>query len=322
MLVITGGSGLLGSAFKKLLSPSKEVKYPTRKEVNLTDKTSIIRYIDKYNFSRDNSSVETIIHLAGMVGGVKANTEKVFNFYTENSTINNNVIDASVYTDTPNLVCCLSTCIYPDEKYVTYPLTEDQLHNGPPHDSNFGYAYAKRMVDIQLHAANQQYGHSYISVIPNNMYGEHDNFDLENGHVIPALIRKIWEAKINNKPTFEVWGDGEIYREFTYAEDIAKAILFCLEQGYDGGPINIGSTKEYKLKDVITLICKQLEYDGQIVYDASKPKGQVRKPTSNAKFIELGWREEMYTPIEVGLKKTCDWFKQNYPNVRGYDANK
>jgi GDP-L-fucose synthase len=149
------------------------------------------------------------------------------------------------------------------------------------------------------------------------MYGEHDNFDLENGHVIPALIRKIWEAKINNKPTFEVWGDGEIYREFTYAEDIAKAILFCLERGYSGEPINIGSTKEYKLKNIISLICKELEYSGQIVYDVSKPKGQVRKPTSNAKFIKLGWCEEMYTPIEIGLKKTCNWFKQNYPNVRG-----
>lgn len=317
MIIITGGSGLLGNAFKHILTSSEEVKYPTRKEMDLLDKTSIIKYIDKFNFSSDNSNVDTIIHLAGMVGGVKANTEKVFNFYTENSTINNNIIDAAVYTDTPNLVCCLSTCIYPDEMYVTYPLTEDQLHKGPPHDSNFGYAYAKRMVDVQLRAANEQYGHSYISVIPNNMYGEHDNFNLENGHVIPALIRKIWEAKINNKPTFEVWGDGEIYREFTYAEDIAKAILFCLEHGYDGGPINIGSTKEYKLKDVISLICKELEYDGDIRYDISKPKGQIRKPTSNAKFIELGWREEMYTPIEVGLKRTCDWFKKNYPNIRG-----
>jgi len=317
MKIITGGSGLLGNAFKKVLPASREIKYPTRNEINLIDKQSIIKYIDKYNFSRDNSSVDTIIHLAGMVGGVKANTEKVFNFYTENSNMNNNVIDAAVYTDTPNLVCCLSTCIYPDEKYVTYPLTEDQLHNGPPHDSNFGYAYAKRMVDIQLRAANEQYGHSYISVIPNNMYGEHDNFDLENGHVIPALIRKIWEAKINNKPTFEVWGDGEVYREFTYAEDIARAILFCLERGYTGGAINIGSTKEYKLKDIITLICKELEYTGEIKYDISKPKGQIRKPTSNAKFLGLGWSEEMYTPIEVGIKKTCDWFKENYPNVRG-----
>jgi GDP-L-fucose synthase len=215
------------------------------------------------------------------------------------------------------LVCCLSTCIYPDEKHVKYPLTEDQLHNGPPHDSNFGYAYAKRMVDVQLKAVRQQYGYDYTAVVPNNMYGEHDNFDLENGHVIPALIRKIWEAKINNKPSFTVWGDGEIYREFTYAEDIAKAILFCIDNYIDIEPINIGSTQEYRLKDVIEIITKQLDYSGDIIFDITKPKGQVRKPSSNKKLLNLGWKEEWYTPLDVGLKKTCDWFKQNYPNVRG-----
>jgi len=314
MIIVTGGSGLLGNAFKKIL-PNE--LYPARKELNLIDKTSIIKYIDKHNIADDQEGVSGVIHLAGMVGGVKANTEKVFDFYTVNSNINNNIIEAAIYTNIPKLVCCLSTCIYPDEKYVVYPLTEDQLHDGPPHNSNFGYAYAKRMVDVQLRAANQQYGHEYVSVIPNNMYGEHDNFDLENGHVIPALIRKIWEAKINNNPTFEVWGDGEVYREFTYAEDIARAILFCLENYNELGPINIGCTKEYKLKDIIALICKELEYNGEIVYDATKPKGQVRKPTSNAKLLSLGWKEEWYTPIEVGLKKTCDWFKVNYPNIRG-----
>jgi GDP-L-fucose synthase len=313
MIIITGGSGLLGNAFKALIPNGI---YPNHKDLDLTDKLQTYRYFDSFN-SFSTSSIKTVIHLAGKVGGVKANTEKISDFYSINSSINNNVIDSCIKTDIPKLICCLSTCIYPDEKYVNYPLTEDQLHKGPPHDSNFGYAYAKRMVDVQLRAANQQYGYEYISVIPNNMYGEHDNFDLENGHVIPALIRKIWEAKISNKPTFEVWGDGEIYREFTYAEDIARAIIFCLEQGYQGGPINIGCTKEYKLKDIIALICKELEYNGEIVYDTTKPKGQVRKPTSNAKFIKLGWRDEMYTQIDVGLKKTCDWFKENYPNIRG-----
>lgn len=317
MYIITGGSGLLGNAFKKIL-PNE--KYPTRSELNLTDKTAIIKYIDKYNLDSHSEGVSGIIHLAGMVGGVKANTEKVFDFYTANSTINNNVIDASVYTGIPKLVCCLSTCIYPDEKYVTYPLTEDQLHNGPPHETNFGYAYSKRMVDIQLRAAKQQYGAEYISVIPNNMYGEHDNFDLENGHVIPSLIRKVWEAKINNAQSFIVWGDGEVYREFTYAEDIARAIVFCLENYQESNPINIGSTKEYKLKDIIALICKELEYNGEIVYDSTKPKGQARKPTSNAKLLSLGWKDEWYTPLEIGLKKTCDWFKENYPNVRGVNV--
>jgi len=313
MIIITGGSGLLGNAFKKVLP---NAKFPTRQEVNLANKKDTINYFHSFN-SFSTSSIDAVIHLAGMVGGVKANTERVSDFYQVNSAINNNVISSCIATDVPKLVCCLSTCIYPDEEFAIYPLTENQLHNGPPHNSNFGYAYAKRMVDVQLRAAKQQYNCEYISVIPNNMYGEHDNFDLENGHVIPSLIRKIWEAKLNNKSCFEVWGDGEVYREFTYAEDIAKAILFCLEQKYSAGPINIGNTKEYKLKDIITLICKELEYNGEIKYDLSKPKGQVRKPTSNAKFIELGWRDEMYTPIEVGLKKTCNWFKENYPNIRG-----
>lgn len=307
MFLITGGSGLLGNAFKKILP---KADYPESQKVNLLNQEETKQYFQLIK-------PKTVIHLAGKVGGVKANIDYIFDFYQINSQINNNIINTSINTNVSKLVCCLSTCIYPDEEYVTYPLTEDQLHKGPPHNSNFGYAYAKRMVDIQLRAANQQYNRSYISVIPNNMYGEHDNFDLENGHVIPALIRKIWEAKINNKPTFEVWGDGEIYREFTYAEDIAKAIIFCLDCDYNDGPINIGCTKEYKLKDIIAIICKELEYNGEIVFDISKPKGQIRKPTSNKKFLDLGWKDEWYTPLEVGISKTCTWFKQNYPNIRG-----
>lgn len=313
MIIITGGSGLLGSAFKKVLP---DAIYPTHKELDLTNSRDTLRYFDSFNqFSV--SKIDAVIHLAGKVGGVKANTRYVSDFYNTNSEINNNVIQSCVHTDIPKLICCLSTCIYPDEKYVTYPLTEDQLHNGPPHPSNFGYAYAKRMVDIQLKAANQQYSTEYISVIPNNMYGEHDNFDLENGHVIPSLIRKIWEAKINNKSSFEVWGDGEVYREFTYAEDIARAIKYLLDIDYSGEPVNIGSTEEYKLKDVISLICKKLDYKGSILFDSSKPKGQTRKPTSNQKFLQLGWKQEWYTPLEVGIEKTCEWFKENYYFARG-----
>ncbi len=313
MIIITGGSGLLGSSFKNILP---NAYYPTRKELDLNNKNETKNYFNKFNeFSV--SKISAVIHLAGKVGGVKANTQYIADFYQQNSDINNNVISSCLYTDVPKLVCCLSTCIYPDEKYVSYPLTEDQLHNGPPHESNFGYAYAKRMVDVQIRSINKQYSANYISVIPNNMYGENDNFDLENGHVIPALIRKIWEAKINKKPFFEVWGDGEVYREFTYAEDIAKAILYLLEINYSGGPLNIGCTREYKLKDVIDIICKELEYDGEIVFDTTKPKGQIRKPTSNTKFLSLGWKEENYTSFDVGIKKTCKWFKENYPNIRG-----
>jgi len=305
--LITGGSGLLGNAFKKIVP---DYLYPTSKELNLRNQVAVSSYLA-------DSKIDTVVHLAAKVGGVKANTVYVSDFYQANSEINNNVISSCMSKNVKKLVCCLSTCVYPDERYVTYPLTEQQLHNGPPHDSNFGYSYAKRMVDVQIRAARQQYGVNYISVIPNNLYGEHDNFDLENGHVLPALIRKIWEAKINNKKYFEVWGDGEVYREFTYAEDIAKAILFCLENYDSDIPINIGNTEEYLLKDVIGLLKEYLGYNGEIVFDTTKPKGQIRKPSSNQRFLDLGWKKEWYTPLEKGLKNTCEWFIKNYPNVRG-----
>lgn len=307
MHIITGGTGLLGNAFKEMLP---DALYPTSKELDLKNQVQTENYLA-------NSNVQIFIHLAAKVGGVKANTNYVSDFYQINSEINNSVISSCIAKKVIKLVCCLSTCIYPDEKYITYPLTEEQLHLGPPHESNFGYAYAKRMVDVQIRATRQQYGLNYISVIPNNLYGEHDNFDYDNSHVIPALIRKIWEAKINNKPHFEAWGDGEVYREFTYAKDAARAIIFCLENYNEESPINIGNTEEYLLKDVIMMIKKQLNYSGEIVFNTSKPKGQVRKPSCNQKLLDLGWKKEWYTPLEKGLKYTCEWFINNYPNVRG-----
>lgn len=301
---------MLGHALSSLLPAAL---CPSRAELNLLDSSAVTQYFSEL----DIGPGDTVIHLAARVGGVKANTEYVYSFYNDNSVINNNIISACIKNKVTKLICCLSTCIYPDAAHVTYPLTEEQLHSGPPHPSNFGYAYAKRMVDVQLRAARSQFGLNYISVIPNNLYGEHDNFDLEDGHVLPALMRKIWEAKLENKPSFEVWGDGQVFREFTYAEDIARAILFCAEK-YDGvSPINIGDTNEYLLKDVIMLLKNELEYGGEISFDSTKPKGQLRKPSSNQKLINLGWDVNSYTSLEVGLKKTCEWFKGNYPHVRG-----
>ena len=311
-ILITGGNGLIGSALQSKINNRINTIYsPLKNELNLLNREQVIDYVSCNKF-------DIVIHLASKVGGVKANTQYVADFYSENIQINTNIIDACIKSKISKLICCLSTCIYPDEKYIIYPLTEDQLHNGPPHESNFGYAYAKRMTDIHLKAIKQQYGLHYISVIPNNSYGPFDNFDLENSHVIPALIRKIWEAKINNSPYFEVWGDGEVYREFTYSEDISSIILFCLDNYNNVDSINIGNTKEYLLKDIILLICNTLEYKGHIVYNKDKPKGQLRKPTSNKKLLDLGWRQENYTTIENGIKKTCDWFIKNYPNIRGY----
>lgn len=303
--LITGGTGMVGSAFKQILP---KAEYPDK--INLTNERCA-------NMFHAQMKDKYVIHLAARVGGVKANTNFVSDFYTDNSTTNQRLLEAAKIGKAKKVVSLLSTCVYPDAQYVTYPLTEDQLHMGPPHHSNFGYAYAKRMIDVMSRAYRQQYGCNFITAIPNNLYGENDNFDLENGHVIPALIRKIWEAKINGKPSVEVWGDGSPLREFTYSLDVAKILVFLLENYDEPEPINIGNTEEHSIKEVVQMLCGELEYDGKIEWNLTKPNGQFRKPSSNKKLISLGWKESDYTSLKKGLKKTCEWFRINYPKVRG-----
>ncbi len=298
-LVITGGSGMIGSNFKKILPTAV---YITKEEL--------------HNFSYDIKD-KYIIHLAAKVGGVKANTDEVLDFYLDNSLINQRVLDYAMVGKAKKVVSLLSTCVYPDKDYITYPLTEEQLHLGPPHPSNFGYAYAKRMVDVMSRAYRQQYGCNFITAIPNNLYGKNDNFDLEKSHVIPSLIRKVWEAKINNNPSVECWGDGSSLREFTYSEDIVKILLFLLENYDEPEPINIGNTEEYSIKQVVEMIAEIFEYDGKIVWRTDMPSGQHRKPSSNQKLLNLGWDKNNYTPLKKGLQETCEWVKMNYPNIRG-----
>jgi len=297
--LITGGTGMVGNAFKQVIP-----------------KAEYITKDDFHNFSYDIRD-KNVIHLAARVGGVKANTDYIADFYVENSIINRKILEYANVGKAKKVVSLLSTCVYPDAPYVTYPLTEEQLHMGPPHHSNFGYAYAKRMVDVMSRAYRQQYGCNFITAIPNNLYGENDNFDLENSHVIPALMRKIWEAKIKGEPSVEVWGDGSPLREFTYSLDITKILLFLIENYDEPEPINIGNTEDYSIKEVVTLLCEFLEYDGKIKWNTTKPNGQFKKPSSNKKLLELGWKQNDYTPLKIGLKNTCEWFKINYPNVRG-----
>jgi len=306
-ILATGGNGMVGSALQRVL-PSAYC--PPRQDVDLLQDGAL------YNELHSNK-YDYIIHLAAKVGGIKANADFVSDFYRENEKINQNVLHAAKEAGIKKVVSLLSTCVYPDAPYVTYPLTEDQLHMGPPHHSNFGYAYAKRMLDVMSRAYRQQYGCNFITAIPNNLYGENDNFDLENGHVIAALMRKIWEAKLNNRPSVECWGTGAPLREFTYSKDIARILVFLLENYNGENPINVGNTEQYSIKQVVELLCEYLEYGGEIIWNIGKPSGQYKKPSSNTKLINLGWKKEEYTPLREGLKKTCEWFKIKYPNVRG-----
>ena len=204
--------------------------------------------------------------------------------------------------------------MYPDSTQL--PLVESSLHQGSPHASNFGYAYAKRMLDVQSRAYRKQYGCNFVTAIPNNLFGEYDNFDLKNSHVIPAIIRKVYEANIKSSDIL-LWGDGSPLREFTYSRDLAAVLIFVLENYNDASPINVGNTDEYSIKSVALMITKIMEFNGNIEWNLEMPTGQYRKSSDNSKLLHLGWDPSLYTPTYNALEKTCKWFMGNYPNVRG-----
>ena len=317
-VLVTGGNGMVGSALKKYLSTKQEdnpffapsIKFLSSKECDL-------RLIEKTDELFKKNKPKIVIHLAGKVGGVKANSDFVGEFYTSNMFINMNVLHSAHKHGVNKLVSMLSTCIYPDK--VKYPIKESYLHQGPPHESNFGYAYAKRMMEVQSRAYRKQYGTNFINVVPNNIFGENDNFDLNDGHVIPSIIRKIYEAKKNNK-TARLWGDGSALRQFTYSYDIAKILFFLTKNYNEKEPINIGCEKEYSIKEVAEIISEAIGYDGDIDWQSNMPSGQLRKPSDLSKLENMGWDD--YTDFREAIQITCKWFIKNYPNIRGVEGAK
>lgn len=298
---IYGPKGLLGSALIK--TATGDVKEYSREDGNLAQIIPTTDFNDLW------------INAAAKVGGVKGNTDFVGDFYRDNINIANNVLEGARQSGVKKLVSILSTCIYPDAQYVNYPITEDQLHNGPPHPSNYGYAYAKRMLDVGSRSYRQQWGCNFITVVPNNLYGPHDNYDLNNGHVIPSLIRKFYEAQLASTDV-TIWGSGHPLREFTFSEDAARVIWWCAENYNEPEPINIGNTEEVSIGDVAREIGRIIGFKGQIKFDTSKPEGQFRKPTSNKKLRDFGC-EVKYTTLSDGLESSIEFFVKNYPRVRG-----
>ena len=307
-ILVTGGTGMVGSAFRRHESFGA-IRVGSR-DCDLTDFTETMSLLHEHR-------PDAVIHLAAKVGGVKGNYDFVGDFFRENMMINTNVLEACRLHKVPKVVSLLSTCIYPDKP--SYPLTEDQIHAGEPHFSNFGYAYAKRMIEVQSRAYRQQYNCNFVTAVPNNIFGENDNFDLENSHVVPAIIRKVFEAKKNNSPEVVLWGDGSPLREFTYSHDIADALMYILRNYDDAMPINIGNTYEVSILKMAETIVGIMGYEGELVWDASMPSGQLQKPSSNQRFVSLGWDRSFYTPVISALQTTCAWFEKNYPNVRGIE---
>jgi GDP-L-fucose synthase len=233
-------------------------------------------------------------------------------YYYDNIMMNTVVIEESRKRGIQKLILFSSTCVFPDN--AEYPLSPEKIHLGPPHSSNYGYAYAKRMADIQIKSYRQQYGVNYFSVIPCNIYGPNDNYNLESGHVIPMLIHKMYLAKKNNTD-FIVWGSGTPLREFIFSEDVAK-LTRLLYDNYDGGdPVILSTSEEISIGSIVEIIADLMEYEGKIIFDKTKPDGQYRKPSDNS-VIKNMFPDFKFTPVRDGLKKSIDWFNENYPKVR------
>lgn len=296
-LLVTGGKGLVGSAI--------DADIKLGREYNLTNPEDTLKAFEYYKPTH-------VIHCAGKVGGLGGNMKYKGEYLYDNVMINTNVIESARLAGVTNLVSFLSTCVFPDK--VNYPLTEDQVHNGFPHSSNYPYAYAKRLADIQIRAYREQYGLKYTSVIPTNIYGPNDNFSLEHGHVVPMLLHKMYLA-IQNKTDFKVWGTGKPLREFIYSKDVAELAKWAVENYDEEEPIIFTTSEEISIKDLVELIAEEFNYKGNIIFETGKPDGQFRKPSSNEK-LKRYLPDFKYTPIEQGIKETVKWFIENYDNAR------
>ena len=307
-LLVTGANGLVGSQFKGDLI---EI---TSKMGDLRDKKTTEDIINFYT-DKDKQgtlAVDKIIHCAGKVGGLGGNMNHKGDFFYDNIMINTNVIESARKAGVEKLVAFLSTCIFPND--VEYPLTESKIHLGPPHPSNDAYAYSKRMSDVQIRAYREQYGLKYTSVIPTNIYGPNDNFDIKNGHVIPSLIHKCYLAR-ENKTDLQIWGSGTPLREFIFSKDVANLSQWVLENYNESEPIILSTSEETSIKDIVDIIVENMYFKGEVIFDKTKPDGQFRKPTDNSKIKNYLPNYE-FIKIEDGIKETIDWFEKNYPNVR------
>ena len=297
-VLVTGGYGMVGSAMESQIKLSRE----TCDLTNPKQTEKLFQLIKP----------DGVIHCAGKVGGIGGNSNYKGEYFYDNLMINTNVIEAARKAGVKNLVAFLSTCVFPDK--VKYPLTVDQIQLGEPHSSNYPYAYAKRMADVQIRAYREQYGINYTSIIPSNIYGPNDNFNLDHGHVMPMLIHKLYLAK-KNKTDFTVWGSGKPLREFIYSKDIAKISQWVLENYEGTDPLIISGDEEVSIKDLVDLLVQEFNFKGNVIFDSTKPDGQYKKPSDNSKIKEL-MPNFKYTSFEKGIKETVNWFIENYEKAR------
>jgi len=318
VVLVTGGTGLVGMALQHVIEtepvgskfgkqPNETWIFASSADGDLRDPAQTLKMYEKYKPTH-------VIHLAALVGGLFKNMKYKLTFLRDNILINDNVLHASYTQKTTKLISCLSTCVFPDK--VEYPLDENKIHSGPPHESNFGYAHAKRMVDVQNHAYKEEFGCNFTSAIPTNIFGPGDNYDLEDAHVIPALVHKCYLAKKNGTP-FVVSGTGKPLRQFIFSWDLAKLFIWMLREYDDVEPIilSVGEDEEVSIKEVTDAIVKAVGFEGHYSFDTTRADGQFRKPASNKKLLDrIGGFQ--FTPFEQALDISVKWFIENYDTAR------
>lgn len=302
-ILVTGGAGFLGSfVVEKLLArgvKKEDIIIPRSKDYDLRKLEDCKRILEGIN---------VVIHLAAKVGGIGFNREHPGQLYYDNLIMGAQLMEEARLAKVEKFVAVGTICAYP--KFTPVPFKEDDLWIGYPEETNAPYGLAKKMMLVQAQAYRQEYNFNAIYLLPVNLYGPKDNFDPNSSHVIPALIKKVIEAKEKNNPKIEVWGTGKATREFLYVEDAAEAIVLATEKYDSAEPVNLGSSMEISIKDLVTKICGLADYEGGISWNTDKPDGQPRRnlDTSRAEK-EFGFKAE--TSFDEGLKKTIEWYKKN-----------
>lgn len=302
-IVVTGGAGFLGHQVVEQLCQAganlEKITIPRSRDRDLRVLENCQQVVEQQDI---------VIHLAAHVGGIGLNREKPAELFYDNLMMGTQLIHSAYQAGVEKFVCVGTICAYP--KFTPVPFREDDLWNGYPEETNAPYGIAKKALLVQLQSYRQQYGFNGIYLLPVNLYGPEDNFDTRSSHVIPALIRKVYEAQQAEAKTLPVWGDGSPTREFLYSTDAARGIVMATQNYSDPEPVNLGTNYEISIRDLVELICELMEFKGEIVWETDKPNGQPRRclDTNRAKeafgfTAQMGFRE--------GLKNTIDWYRAN-----------
>ena len=306
-IYVAGHRGMVGSSLWRILQAKGYTNLvgKTSKELNLIDQAAVNAF---YNLEKPN----VVINAAAKVGGILANNDFPYEFLMENMQIQNNLIDSAFKYGVEKFIFLGSSCIYP--KFAPQPLKEDYLLSDSLEPTNEWYALAKISGVKACESIRKQYGRDYLSLMPTNLYGYNDNFDLKSSHVLPAMIRKFHQAKQDNHSAVTLWGSGNPMREFLFVDDLAEAIVYALENKLEGHIYNVGSGKDITIKKLAEIIQKIIGHSGDILWDTTKPDGTPRKLMDVSKLKSIGWQYS--TELEEGIEKTYAWFLENIDNIK------